>query len=291
MRNSKYFSLALLLLAAALILTACASPAPAAAEAPETTEAPQFTEAAPKTRTVPDTLTMEIFVGDVNISTKTQHFYDENGLLSQTISYSGDQETSRTELENDLHGEVIRQTTVSGAMTTVTESENTYDDAGNLIKKVDTVTMDGVITDIREYSYRPDGKLLEAIFTHTGENGYTTSNCYEYDEKGNQIAVIQESNGISIRTEAEFNEEGRIVSSVTINSDDTVTGRTEYTYDFAEDGTMTQTQTAIALPTGLSTRTVTCYDEQGNTILTETWTDDTLTQRISCTYITVPAFK
>ena len=152
---------------------------------------------------------------------------------------------------------------------------------------MDTVSVDGVITDIREYSYRPDGKHLQVVFTRTGENGYITSNTYEYDDLGNQIAVIQESNGFSSRTEAEFDETGRILRSVTTNSDGIITNRSEY--DYAEDGTVTQT--SVALPTGLSVRTVTQYDENGNTLSTETWTEDALTQRITCTYITVPAFK
>ena len=140
-KRTKLFSLTALILVSLLVFTACGQ-APAVS-----------TEAPVKTRMVLESLTTEIVAGDMTIANREAFSYDEQGLLTEIISYSGDQEVSRTSVENDEHGTPIRQTAVSGAVTTVTESECTYDEKGNLIKQISTVTTNGEVTDIREYEY------------------------------------------------------------------------------------------------------------------------------------------
>lgn len=280
----RYLTLTALLLVLAL-LTACSGSAPAVTETPESSVIPETTAVpeTPRTRTVLETLTIEAHIGDLVISTVTEYSYNEMGLLTEVIGYSNGEEVSRTTVENDEHGEVIRQVAVSGGVTTITESENTYDEAGNLISKVDTVSVDGTVTDIREYAYAPGGRLLEALFTTQGDNGYTTGNRYEYDENGRQTAEIYLSaDGSEARKETEYNESGDPIRSVTTNSDGVVTVETDYIY--LEDGSI---KTVSGQGWNLNT-----YDEQGNPLCSEAYTSDgTLMQRISYTYITVPAFK
>ena len=280
----RYLTLTALLLVLAL-LTACGSSAPAVTETPEATVIPETTAVpeTPRTRTVLETLTIEAHIGDLVISTVTEYSYNEMGLLTEVIGYSNGEEVSRTTVENDEHGEVVRQVAVSSGVTTITESENTYDEAGNLISKVDTVSVDGTVTDIREYTYAPGGRLQEALFTTQGDNGYTTGNRYEYDENGRQTAEIYLSaDGSEARKETEYNESGDPIRSVTTNSDGVVTVETDYIY--LEDGSI---KTVSGQGWNLNT-----YDGQGNPLCSEAYTSDgTLMQRISYTYITVPAFK
>lgn len=272
MKHSKLFSLTGLFLAALLVFTGCT-----ATQAP-----PEETTASPQTRTVLETLTTEIAMGDMVIANREEYIYNEQGLLTEIVSYSGDQEVSRTTVENDEHGSPVRQTSVAGEITTVTESECTYDENGNLIKQVSTVTTNGEVTTIREYEYTPEGKVLNATFTTTGENGYTTGNSYEYDEAGRQTAEIFLSpDGSTARKETQYNEEGNPIRSVTTNSDGVVTVETDYIY--LEDGT-------VKTVSGPS-YTLATYNEQGNPLTQETYTGDVLVMRLTYTYITVPAFK
>ena len=272
MKRAHLFSLTL---AALLSLTACGK------------SAQPIAEAAPKTRTVLNTLTVETFAGDVTIASKTEYLYDDQGLMTEIVAYTNGEETSRTAVENNEYGEPIRQTAISGGVTTVTESERTYDENGTLLNTVDTVTRDGNVTDIREYSYNADGKPLHAVFTSLGENAYTTSNTYEYDDSGRQTAVLQESNVYTARTETEYDESGRALRTVSTNADGQVTSYSEFTY--AEDGTVTQAAySADGTPMGC---TLTTQDAQGNPLTVETYTGDTLMMRMTYTYITVPAFR
>lgn len=272
MKRSKLFSLTL---AALLSLTACGK------------SAQPIAEAAPKTRTVLNILTIETFAGDVTIANKTEYLYDDQGLMSEIIAYTNGAETSRAAVENNEYGEPIRQTAISGSVTTVTESKRTYDETGTLLNTVDTATRDGDLTDIREYTYNPDGTIAKAVFTTLGENGYTASNTYEYDEEGRQTAVIRESNGYTARTETEYDESGRALRTVSANADGQVTTYSEFTY--AEDSTVTQAAySADGTPMG---HTLTTQDAQGNPLTVETYTGDTLMMRMTYIYITVPAFR
>ena len=282
MRQSKLF---LLLLVAVLMFTACGTIPPAAGTAPPQTEAAE--PAAPVTRTLIETHTIETVVGDMTVSTKNEYHYDPAGLLQEIIAYSGDAEVSRTTVENNEHGEPIRQTTVSGSSTSITESQRTYDADGNLTQCIDTVTQDGIVTDIREYTYNPDHTLAKAVFTTQGENAYATSNVYEYDENGNEIVeIITGSNGTSTRVETQYDENGRITrtEAAAQNAAGEIQQYVEYIYE-ADGSVKQQAYTPDGTPT--PNYTVSTYNEYGNPLTTETHIGDTLVMRMTYTYVTI----
>lgn len=284
----KRFQLLSLLLVAALVFTACGTIPPAAETAPPQTVAaePVPTEpAAPVTRTLIETHTIETFVGDTAIVSKTEYLYDPAGLLEEVIAYSGDTEVSRTTVENNEFGEPIRQTTVSGDTTTVTESVRTYDAANNLLTNVDTVTQDGEVTDIREYTYNLDHTVSDAVFTTKGDPDMVLSNTFVYDENGREILEVRtDSKGNITRMETEYNEEGRAVKSISKNEAGDILQYVENTY--LEDGTVKQQAYA---PDGTPTPnfTLSTYNEYGNPLTTETYIGDTLLMRMTYTYVTV----
>lgn len=294
MKRTKLFSLTALVLAALLAFTACGAVPATPTEAPETAmpaEAPAETTAPveAKTRIVPETITTEIFVGDMTITSSTVHSYDAQGLLAEIISYSNGTEVSRSTAENDEHGEVIRQTAVSGENTMVTDSELTYDDAGNLIRRVDTVSENGTVMDIREYTYNPDHTLAEAVITSLRESSYVTSNAYEYDDAGRKILEIRtDSSGTVTRIETRYDENGRVTGTVTKNAAGETVQYGEVRYE--ENGTVKQL-TYFPDGTPSPSYTLTTYNEQGNPIMQETWNGDMLAMRMTYSYITVPAFK
>lgn len=283
MKKPRLFALTAALLAMLMVITACGKKQEAI---PETTIA---AEEPAKTRSVVEILTSEVFTGEMSVDVKTQYIYDEQGLMKAVVSWFNGEESSRAVIENDHMGEVIRQTSVSNGVTTVTESENTYDEAGNLIKKVDTVSSDGNVTDIREYHYNADHQHTHVKFSILGENPVTITTRYEYDSLGNQTAEHQETNGISssVLTEYEYDDQNRISKATKTNGNGAVTGYTEYTYE--SDGHRILND---YLPDGTPlSKIVYTYDENGQTVQRETWYADVLSQRTTYTYITVPAFK
>lgn len=296
MKNRK--SIVCLGIVLVLLMTACGNAAPAASQptapaatvpapsVPETTEATQPPQ---KTRTVLQTMTTEVFMGDMVLVNRTDNIYDDQGLLCETVNYSGETETFRTVFENDAHGEVLRQTADMGGVVQVTDSENTYDESGNLIKKVDTVSMNGVVTDIREYNFNTSHKHTSCVFTTLGEPNQVTTITYEYDSQGREILESQENSmGGSQQTETQYNGNGQVVKLIYRDAAGEITGYSEITY--LDDGTEKQVGYA---PDGTPSPsyTVTTRNEQGNILTQETYTGDTLTMRLTMTYITVPAFK
>lgn len=291
MKKTHLSALTALLLAALLVFTACGQSPDASPETSLATQVPSETAVPPeeKTRTVLDTLTTEIFVGDMTITSSTVHSYDEQGLLKETISYSNGAEVSRTTVENDTHGEVIRQSTVSGENTMVTESELTYDDAGNLIHRVDTVSENGTVMDIREYTYNSDHTLAEAVITSLREPTYVTSNKFEYNEAGQEILELRtDSSGTVTRIETEYDDQGQVLRTVYKNDSGEVTQYVESIYE--DNGAVKQLAYA---PDGTPSPsyTLTTYNAQGNPLIQETYNGEVLSMRTTCTYLTVPAFK
>lgn len=294
MKRNKLFSLTTLLLAALLAFTACGSAPAVPVETPETalsTEAPAETSAPTeaKTRTVIESITTEVFVGDMTITSSTVHSYDELGLLAEIISYSNGQEVSRTTAENDEHGEVIRQTAISGENTMITESDLTYDDAGNLIHRVDTVSENGTVMDIRDYTYNPDHTLAEAVFTSLREPPYVTANKFEYDDAGREILEIQtHSSGTATHIETRYDENGRVSGTIVKNE----AGETvQYGETIYEDNGTAKQLTYSPDGTPSPSYTLITYNGQGNPLTQETYNGDLLAMRMTYRYITVPAFK
>lgn len=291
MKKARLHTLTALFLATLLFFTACGQNYE---EIPETTISTEASvdDTVPmerKTRTVPDTITTEVFVGEMTIISSTVYSYDDQGLLKEIIAYSNGVENTRTTVENDTNGEVVHQSSVSNGITTITDSENIYDDAGNLVQKTDTVTIDGVVSNIREYTYNSDHTLAKAQFRSLGDQSYTTSNTYEYDVEGRQILELREdSSGTVTHIETEYNDLGLNLRTIYKNDSGMISHYTENIY---EDNGAVKQVTYAADGTLSPSYTLTTRNEYGNPLTAETYNGEVLAMRTTYTYITVPAFK
>lgn len=267
MKKCRLFSLSALFLAVLMVFAACG-------------------EEKAQPRTLLASYCVEQFVGGTAITLKTENTYDEQGLLTQVVTYSGDVETSRATVENDEFGNPIRQASVSNGSTTISEIQNTYDKNGILTKKTDTITTDGIVTTRREYTYTEEGNPLTAAVTYYGETTSILSSSYEYDENGNVTTEIQEYNGDVTRTdtEYEYDEDNLILKAVKKEADGTVSSYTEYLYD--ENGNSIQQHSYSADGTAIGS-TFCTYDESGNLLQQEIYSGETLVYRMTYTYIQI----
>ncbi len=267
-----------LLIVTALLLGGCAGVSEARA-VPEQTSAP-MEEAEPKMRLA--SVTIEGIMGDITSSTTTEFHYDEKGFLCEMVAFANGEEVSRSAVLCDDQGNPIRETSVSGGVTTVTESQLTYSEAGELIQKTSTVTVDGTVTDVREYHYKGEGKLAEAKFYRGGETEPYSYNRYEYNDQGQEVLQIVGSAGSEGRMEAEYDAQGRKVRAVQKNSQGEILVTVDYAYE--EEGKVVQTNT---YPDGRVLTVIQLEYEEGSTNIAETYMDGVLSTRVSSTYVPI----
>lgn len=235
---------------------------------------------------------------------KYVYHYDENWVQTGATSYINDELDQEVTYELDLeHNQILKMTTVSGGITSVTESKNTYDDKGNLIRQ-ESFT-DGVAGSVIEYTYDADGNRLSQTTTtnhpamglwvnkHTfdadgnmltmestieGTDSFPGSGTfvtYTYDEYGNQIESVQtgytnDPGAVAVagRTISEVSN-GKITKTTSYDPDGNVTEYREFTW---EGNVQTEN---VYDPNGtlvlIGTRT---YDDAGNLLISESMSPD-----------------
>ncbi len=228
------------------------------------------------------TILMEQVMGDTTIATTMEYHYDEQGFMSEVLTLSGGEEVGRSTFQCDNKGNPLVETNVSGGITTITESQLTYDDNGILISKIDTVTQEGIVTDVREYHYMENGTGKHSyVRFYRGEDTEPYSAItYEYNDNGQETAQISENNGTVSRAEHTYDDEGRLTKTVHRYGQKEVSTIAEYTYE----GEDTVIQSTLD-PQGnlLSTATTKEYEE-GSTKIKETYMNDTLFSRVTTAY-------
>ena len=120
--------------------------------------------------------------GDINI---TDYTYDEEGNLLSTKLYLNDKFQSSVEYEYNKDSNIVTMTnTSSNSEITVTEFQQEFDAAGQLIK--DSSYSDGTFAGSTEYYYDNEGRQTKMVTKHANSDMIITV-FYEYDKSGNQI--------------------------------------------------------------------------------------------------------
>ena len=115
--------------------------------------------------------------GDINI---TDYTYDEEGNLLSTKLYLNDKFQSSVEYDYNKDSNIVTMTnTSSNSEITVTEVQQEFDDAGQLIKE--SSYSDGTFAGSTEYYYDNEGRQTKMVTKHANSDMVITV-FYEYDK-------------------------------------------------------------------------------------------------------------
>ena len=267
----------LCLLILSLLLTGCGkSPDPAPTTIPTTVTEPS--ETLPPTEpneteplpTEPPTKLVSV-ISSVTSSfgaaqTRSERAFDENGQVTQVITYSNGKETQRFDVECDEHGNYIRW--ISGQSVT----EYTYDREGrvtgtyvylgeNLVMSSRYVWEDGLLTaTIQSHPTQNLEQRLDCCYDaqdrlireeHSVNGALISYTAYAYSEDGSAAITTYGSDG-SVTQTALQTTEGTVITITSTLPDGTFAGKRVKTYDelgnlltdtdYAEDGTVISQQ-------------------------------------------------
>lgn len=255
----------LCLLILSLLLTGCGNdPNPAPTTVPTAVTGPS--ETAPSTEpaeteplpTEPPTKLVSV-ISSVTSSfgaaqTRAERVFDQEGRVTQVITYSNGQETLRYDVECDEHGNYIRW--IAGE----SETEYTYDREGRVTGTY--VYLGEKLVMSSRYVWE-DGLLTATIQNNPAQNLEQRLDC-RYDAQGRLIREEHSVNGSLISYTAYAYSDDGSAAITTYGSDGSVT-QTALQTTAGNEVTVSST-----LPDGtFAGRQVKTYDQQGN-LLTDT---------------------
>lgn len=163
--------------------------------------------------------------GDINI---TDYTYDEEGNLLSTKLYLNDKFQSSVEYDYNKDSNIVTMTnTSSNSEITVTEVQQEFDDAGQLIKE--SSYSDGTFAGSTEYYYDNEGRQTKMVTKHANSDMVITV-FYEYDKSGNQILYGIDTGYYISKKEHFYNEENKIYRTDDYRNDELIY-RTEYHWE------------------------------------------------------------
>ena len=163
--------------------------------------------------------------GDINI---TDYTYDEEGNLLSTKLYLNDKFQSSVEYDYNKDSNIVTMTnTSSNSEITVTEVQQEFDDAGQLIKE--SSYSDGTFAGSTEYFYDNEGRQTKMVTKHANSDMIITV-FYEYDKSGNQILYGIDTGFYVSKKEHFYNEENKIYRTDDYRNDELIY-RTEYHWE------------------------------------------------------------
>ena len=163
--------------------------------------------------------------GDINI---TDYTYDEEGNLLSTKLYLNDKFQSSVEYDYNKDSNIVTMTNVSSnSEITVTEVQQEFDDAGQLIKE--SSYSDGTFAGSTEYFYDNEGRQTKMVTKHANSDMIITV-FYEYDKSGNQILYGIDTGFYVSKKEHFYNEENKIYRTDDYRNDELI-NRTEYHWE------------------------------------------------------------
>ena len=163
--------------------------------------------------------------GDINI---TDYTYDEEGNLLSTKLYLNDKFQSSVEYDYNKDSNIVTMTnTSSNSEITVTEVQQEFDDAGQLIKE--SSYSDGTFAGSTEYYYDNEGRQTKMVTKHANSDMVITV-FYEYDKSGNQILYGIDTGYYISKKEHFYNEENKIYRTDDYRNDELI-NRTEYHWE------------------------------------------------------------
>ena len=163
--------------------------------------------------------------GDINI---TDYAYDEEGNLLSTKLYLNDKFQSSVEYDYNKDSNIVTMTnTSSNSEITVTEVQQEFDNAGQLIKE--SSYSDGTFAGSTEYYYDNEGRQTKMVTKHANSDMVITV-FYEYDKSGNQILYGIDTGYYISKKEHFYNEENKIYRTDDYRNDELIY-RTEYHWE------------------------------------------------------------
>ena len=163
--------------------------------------------------------------GDINIADYT---YNEEGKLLSTKLYLNDKFQSGVEYDYNKDSNIVTMTnTSSNSEITVTEVQQEFDDAGQLIKE--SSYSDGTFAGSTEYFYDNEGRQTKMVTKHANSDMIITV-FYEYDKSGNQILYGIDTGFYVSKKEHFYNEENKIYRTDDYRNDELI-NRTEYHWE------------------------------------------------------------
>ena len=163
--------------------------------------------------------------GDINIADYT---YNEEGKLLSTKLYLNDKFQSSVEYDYNKDSNIVTITNISSnSEITVTEVQQEFDDAGQLIKE--SSYSDGTFAGSTEYFYDNEGRQTKMVTKHANSDMIITV-FYEYDKSGNQILYGIDTGFYVSKKEHFYNEENKIYRTDDYRNDELI-NRTEYHWE------------------------------------------------------------
>ena len=163
--------------------------------------------------------------GDINIADYT---YNEEGKLLSTKLYLNDKFQSSVEYDYNKDSNIVTITNISSnSEITVTEVQQEFDDAGQLIKE--SSYSDGTFAGSTEYYYDNEGRQTKMVTKHANSDMVITV-FYEYDKSGNQILYGIDTGYYISKKEHFYNEENKIYRTDDYRNDELIY-RTEYHWE------------------------------------------------------------
>ena len=163
--------------------------------------------------------------GDINIADYT---YNEEGKLLSTKLYLNDKFQSSVEYDYNKDSNIVTITNISSnSEITVTEVQQEFDDAGQLIKE--SSYSDGTFAGSTEYFYDNEGRQTKMVTKHANSDMIITV-FYEYDKSGNQILYGIDTGFYVSKKEHFYKEENKIYRTDDYRNDELI-NRTEYHWE------------------------------------------------------------
>lgn len=159
-----------------------------------------------------------------------RYIFDRQYRIDEAIIYINHEEQNRKYYEYTDTGVII--TTGQGKTAETLEVVNQLDETGNVVKSEQY--LNGEFYSSTESAFDEKGNLLTRI---SNSNGYLVTEHFDYDENGKEISYICDyGDGRSEETVKSYDDAGYPVSSVTADQDGNIILREEITYNIADDG-------------------------------------------------------
>lgn len=209
--------------------------------------------------------------GDINID---EYTYNEEGKLLSTKLYLNDTFQSSVEYDYDKDSNIVTITnTSSNSEITVTEVQQEFDSAGQLIKE--SSYSDGTFAGSTEYYYDNEGRQTKMVTKHANSDIVITV-FYEYDKSGNQILYGIDTGFYISKKEHFYNEENKIYRTDDYRNGELI-NRTEYHWE-----ENTRYGEVYDGKEQLIAKNIYIFDDFGNSLVEETYDSMNVLDRRIC---------
>ncbi|WP_052475851.1 RHS repeat-associated core domain-containing protein [Cohnella kolymensis] len=168
----------------------------------------------------------------------TEEHFNDKGLLEKRIDANGNtfdytydetgfltSDGTRVSYENDLHGNVLRETTDAGTPDEAVTSSQ-FNEVSWLLHR------EGPTGLVEDYEYDPWGRVTKAVQKDKNDESQSITRTYKYDDGGN---LIEESDGLT-KTTYKLDGMGNVLSKVTIPLEEDTAGKLEESYLYDSRG-------------------------------------------------------